>query len=166
MRINDLKEHLRGHQHRHPAGRLRVIFVPVEVSTDRTAGGPARFVWWNQPLVLIEVSPASESSSCCSVTQSCLTLCDPMDCSTPGLPVLHCLPELLKFTSIESGCHPAISSSVSPFSSCPQSFPASGSFLVSQLFASGGQSVGSFSFSISPSNEYSGLISLDRKSVV
>ena len=55
--------------------------------------------------------------------------------------------------------HPTISSSVIPFSSCPQSFPASGSFLMSWLFASGGQSVKSFSFSISPSNEYSGLIS-------
>ena len=39
-------------------------------------------------------------------------------------------------------CHPTISSSVIPFSSCPQSFPASGSFPVSQFFASGGQSIG------------------------
>ena len=39
-------------------------------------------------------------------------------------------------------CHPTISSSVIPFSSCPQSFPASGSFLMSQLFTSGGQSIG------------------------
>ena len=39
-------------------------------------------------------------------------------------------------------CHPAISSSVVPFSSCPQSFPASGSFQMSQLFTSGGQSIG------------------------
>ena len=39
-------------------------------------------------------------------------------------------------------CHPTISSSVVPFSSCPQSFPASGSFPVSQLFASGGRSIG------------------------
>ena len=39
-------------------------------------------------------------------------------------------------------CHPTISSSVAPFSSCPQSFPASGSFPVSQLFTSGGQSIG------------------------
>ena len=46
-----------------------------------------------------------------------------------------------------------------PFSSCPQSSPASGSFPVSQLFTSGGQRIGSFSFSISPSNEHSGLIS-------
>ena len=56
-------------------------------------------------------------------------------------------------------CHPAISSSVIPFSSCPQSLPASGSFRMSQLFTSGGQSIGSFSFSISPSNEQPGLIS-------
>ena len=39
-------------------------------------------------------------------------------------------------------CHPAISSSLVPFSSCPQSFPASGSFPTSQLFTSGGQSIG------------------------
>ena len=56
-------------------------------------------------------------------------------------------------------CHPAISSSVIPFSSCLQTFPASGSFPVSQLFASGGESSGSFSFSVSPSNEHPGLIS-------
>ena len=54
-------------------------------------------------------------------------------------------------------CHPTISSSVDPFSSCLQSFPASGSFSMSQLFA---LKYCSFSFSISPSNEYPGLISL------
>ena len=52
-------------------------------------------------------------------------------------------------------CHPTIPSSVVPFSSCLQSFPASRSFPMSQFFASGGQS---WSFGISPSNEYSGLI--------
>ena len=56
-------------------------------------------------------------------------------------------------------CHPTISSSVIPFSSRLQSFPASGSFQFSQFFAWGGQSIGSFSFSISPSNEHLGLIS-------
>ena len=55
-------------------------------------------------------------------------------------------------------CHPTTSSSVVPFSWL-RSFPASGSFPMSQFFASGGQSIGSFSFNISPSNEYSGLIS-------
>ena len=50
-------------------------------------------------------------------------------------------------------CHPAISSSVVPFSSCPQSLPASGSFPISQLFASGGQSIGvSASTSVLPMN--------------
>ena len=50
-------------------------------------------------------------------------------------------------------CHPTISSSVVPFSSCPQSFPASGSFPISQLFASGGQSIGvSASTSVLPMN--------------
>ena len=55
--------------------------------------------------------------------------------------------------------HPTISYSAIPFSSCLQSFPASGSFQMSQFFTSSGQSIGNFSFSISPSNEYSGLIS-------
>ena len=53
--------------------------------------------------------------------------------------------------------HPTVSSSV--FSSHLQFFPASGSFQISQLFASGGQSIGIFGFNISPSNEHSGLIS-------
>ena len=61
-------------------------------------------------------------------------------------------------------CHPAISSSVIPFSSCPQSLLASESFPMSQLFAWGGQKYWSFSFSIIPSKEYRGLISfrMDR----
>ena len=57
-------------------------------------------------------------------------------------------------------CHPTISSSVVPFCSCLQSFPASGSFPMSQFFTSGGQNIGiSVSFSISPFNDYSRLIS-------
>ena len=52
-----------------------------------------------------------------------------------------------------------ISSSAAPFSFCLQSFPASGSFPISQLFASGGQSIGASVSAISPLNEYSGLIS-------
>ena len=57
-------------------------------------------------------------------------------------------------------CHPTISTSVVPLSSCPQSFPASGSFPMSQLFTSGGETkYWSFSINISPSNEHPGLIS-------
>ena len=78
---------------------------------------------------------------CCSVVQAYLTLYDPMECSTPGFPVLHQFPELAQ-THVHQWCHPTISSSVVPFSFCLQSFPASGSFLMIQLFASGGQSIG------------------------
>ena len=68
-------------------------------------------------------------------------------------------------------CHPTISSFVLPFSSCPQSFPASGSFPVSRLFASGGQSIGvSASTSVLPMNTqdwsplgWTGWISLQYK---
>ena len=77
-----------------------------------------------------------------SVTQSYPTLCDPMNCSMPGLPVHHQLPEFTQTCPLSQWCHPVISSSVVPFSSCPQSLPASESFPMSQLFAWGGQSTG------------------------
>ena len=75
-----------------------------------------------------------------SVTQSYLTFCDPMDCSMPGFPVHHQLPELT-----QTHVHPAgdaIQPSHPVISSCLQSFPASGSFPMSQFFSSGGQSIG------------------------
>ena len=78
-----------------------------------------------------------------SVAQSCPTLCNPINLSTPGLPVHHQLPEFTQTHVRRVGDpHPAISSSVIPFSSCLQSFPASGSFSVSQFFTSGGQNIG------------------------
>ena len=87
-----------------------------------------------------------------SVAQLCPTLCDPMNCSMRGLPVHHQLPEFTQ-THWVWWCHPAISSSVIPFSFCPQSFPASGSFPISQFCASGGQSIGvSASASVFPMN--------------
>ena len=61
--------------------------------------------------------------------------------------------------ALSQRCHPMISSSVIPYSSCLQSFPALGSFLMNQLFASGGQRISASASSIRPSNEYSGLIS-------
>ena len=62
-----------------------------------------------------------------------------MDCSTPGSPSPGVNPSLCP---LNQWCHPTISSSVIPFSSCLQSFPASGSFPMSWLFASGGLSIG------------------------
>ena len=74
---------------------------------------------------------------------SYVRLCNAMDCSMPGLPIHH---QLLEFTQnlcpLNRWCHPTTSSSIIPFSSCLKSFPASGSFPMSQLFASGSQSIG------------------------
>ena len=91
-----------------------------------------------------------------SVAQSCLTLCNPINCSTPDLPVHHQLPESTQahvhwVSDAIQPSHPVV-----PFSSCPLGeglFPASGSFPMSQLFASGGQSIGvSASTSVLPVN--------------
>ena len=115
----------------------------------------------------------------CSVAQSCPTLCDPMNRSTPGFPVQHArlpcpspAPEVyLNSCPLSRWCHPAISSSVIPFSSCPQSLPASRSFPMSQLFPWGGQITGvSASASVLPVNTqdwsplgWTGWISLQSK---
>ena len=85
-----------------------------------------------------------KASSSCSVTQFFLTVCGSMDCSMPGLPVPHHLP---KFAQVHVRCisdaiQPSISSSDALFSFCPQTFPASGTFPMSQLFALGDQNTG------------------------
>ena len=78
---------------------------------------------------------------CCSVAKSCQTLCNPMDCSTPGFPVLHSLPGVCSnLCPLSQGCHPTTSPSVAPFS-CPQSFPASRSFPMSWPFMARSASV-------------------------
>ena len=91
--------------------------------------------------------------SCCSITKLCLTFCDPIECSMPGFPSLTISQSLLKLMSLEFVmpsnhlilCHPV--------SFYLQSFPASGSFLMSRLFESGGQSIGaSASASVLPMN--------------
>ena len=89
------------------------------------------------------VSQFSCSVQFSSVTPSCPTLHNPMNCSTPRPPCPLPTPGF-HWDSCPSSqwCHPAISSSVIPFSSCPQSLPASESFPKSQLFAWGGQSTG------------------------
>ena len=81
-------------------------------------------------------------SSVVSVAQLCPTICDPMDYIRPGLPVHHQLPEFAQTHVhwVSDAIQP--SHSVIHFSSCLQSFPASGSFQMSQLFSSGGQSIG------------------------
>ena len=105
---------------------------------------------------------------CCSAAKSCLTWWShelqhtrlPCPSLSPGVGSNSC--------PLSRWCHSTILSFVSPFSSCPQSFPGSGSFPVSQLLASGSQSIGaSASVSVLPVNiqdwfllELTGLISL------
>ena len=83
---------------------------------------------------------------------------DSMDCSMPGFPVHHQLPELAQTLvhQVSDAIQP--SQPLLPLLLLPSIFPASRSFPMSQFFASGGHSIG-FSFSLSPSNEYSRLIS-------
>ena len=96
------------------------------------------------------------------VPQPCPTLCDSMDWSTSGLPVHHQLPEFTQTHVHWVG---------DAFSSCLQSFPASGSFQMSQVFASGGQSIEVWaSASVLPMNTqdwsplgWTGWISLQSK---
>ena len=97
----------------------------------------------------------------------CPTLCNCMDCSTPGLPV-QLLPSPTPGVYSNScplswWCHPTISSSVIPFSHL-QSFPASGSFSMSQFFASGGQSIGVLALaSVLPMNIQDWFIGIANK---
>ena len=96
---------------------------------------------------------------CCSVTQSCLTLCDPTDCSTPGLPDLHHLLELAQ-THVH-GVSDAIQTSrplLSPFL-LTSVFPSIRVFSNESLLCIRCPKYWSFSFCISPSNRYSGFIS-------
>ena len=105
------------------------------------------------------LTPVRISSVPSSVTQSCPALCDLMDCSTPGFPVHHQLLSLLKLMSIESVmpsnhlvlCHPLFF--------LPSIFPSSRVFSNESLLHIRWPKYWSYSFSISLSNEYSGLIS-------
>ena len=88
-----------------------------------------------------------------SVTLLCLTLCDLMDCSTPGLPVHHHLPGLLKLKSIQSVVPSNHLILCRPRLLLPSIFPSIRAFQMSQRFASGGQSIGvSASTSVLPMN--------------
>ena len=113
--------------------------------------------WWER---LTEGETGSCSDQFSSVTQSCPALCDPMDCSTPGLPVHHQLPEITQTHVHRVGdaiqpSHPLSSPSLPAFSlSQHQGLCSSESVLCIKW-----PKYWSFSFSISPSNEYSGLIS-------
>ena len=95
-----------------------------------------------------------------SVTQSCLALCDPMDCSTPSFPVLHYLPEIAQsyVHQVSDAIQPSHPLS-SPSPPLPSIFPSTRVFSNEPTLRIRWPKYWSFSFSISPSNEYLGLIS-------
>ena len=114
------------------------VFLGSNLSTVRNFSDPyGCSMWWS----LVELCSVCDHCSVqfSSVAQSCPTLCDPMDCMQHARPPCPSpTPEVYSNSCPSSRwSHPTISSSVVSFSSCPQSFPASGSFPKSQLSTSG-----------------------------
>ena len=111
------------------------------------------------------LTDVNKSIYCCSVAKSGLTVCDSMNCSTSGFPYPSLSPWVCSNSRLlNQWCHPTIN-----FSSCPQFFPSSGSFTMSQLFLLGLQSIG-ISASVLPMNiqdwfplRLTGWISLQSK---
>ena len=94
-----------------------------------------------------------------SVTQSCLTLCNPMNCSTPGLPIHHQLPEFTQLMSIESVMPSNHLILCCPLLLLPSIFPIIRVFSNESALCIRWPKYWIFSFNISPSNEHPGLIS-------
>ena len=129
----------------------------------------ARILWFGELFSCIWFMSFSSVQFSCSVVSDSLQPYKPQHtrppCPSPT-PGVHPKP-----CPLCQWCHPTISFSVIPFSSCPQSFPASGSFPTSQLFASGGQNIGVLaSTSVLPMNTqdwsplgWTGWISLQSK---
>ena len=101
---------------------------------------------------------SSECLQVSSVTQSCLTLCNPMDYSTPGFPVRHQLPSLLKLVSIKSVKPSNHLILCCPLLLPPSTFPSIRVFSNESTLHMRWPKYWSFSFNISPSNEHPGLI--------
>ena len=122
-----------------------------------TAHLSSSYLVWESPVWIIRMV-SSGSQTCSSVAQSCLTLCDPMDCSTPGFPVHHQLPELTQTHVHRVGmpsnhlilCRPLL---------LPSIFPIIRLFSNESVLHIRWPKYWSFSLSISPSNEHSRLIS-------
>ena len=149
-----------------PANRRHGLISGSGIYLEKGNGNPFQYsypgicmdrgAWWASVYAVAELD-TTEWLFCfvCSVALLCPTLWDSMY-PAPGFPILHHPPELAQTRVQSQWCHPTISSSVVPFSSCLLSFPASGSFPMSWKKW---PMYWIFSFSISPSNEYSGLIS-------
>ena len=138
-----------------PTGCLCICF-PATLSLRSTHSFPCCV---RKSLLHVCISIQFRSVQFSSFTQLCLTLCDPMNRSTPGLPVHHHLQEFTQTQSIKSVmpsshlilCHPLLL--------LPSIFPNIRVFSNESVFCIRWPKYWSFRFNISPSNEYSGLIS-------
>ena len=125
------------------------VFLPRESHGQRSLAG---YSPWGSQKVRHDWTHTHTCS--CSVTKSRPALCDPMDCRMPGSLVLHYLLRVCTNSCpLNQWCYLTISSSAAPFPFYLQSFPASGAFPVSWLFALDGQSIGAAaSASVLPMN--------------
>ena len=101
-------------------------------------------IWENKILSHLygHVEPIKTNCICCSITKLCSTLCNSVDCSMPGFLVLCYLLEFAQIHVHWVGMPSNHLIPCCPFSSCPQSFPTSGPFPMSRVFASDGHSIG------------------------
>ena len=118
-----------------------LITTEMQIKTTvRCHHTPAGLCCWVTKSCLTLIYCFSAAATAAKSLQSCPSLCDPVDCSTP-CSCLWLIPRVCSDScSLSRWCYLTISSSATPFSFCFQSFPASQSFPLSQLFASGGQS--------------------------
>ena len=115
--------------------------------------------YWKMLFILLFIFVSPWVSQLSSVTQSCPTLCDPTNCSTPGLPVHHQLPESTQthVHRVDDAIQP--SHPLSPLLLLPSIFPSVRVFSNESALCISWPKYWSFSFNISPSNEHPGLIS-------
>ena len=140
----------------HPLLLLLSIFPSIRVFSNESA---LHIRWPKNWSSSFSISPSSKSVLLSSVAQSCQTICNPMDCTTPGFSVYHQLPKLTQ-THVHL-VSDAIQSSQPLSPSSPPAFNLSQHQVFSKesAFRIRWPKDWSSSFSISPSNEYSGLIS-------
>ena len=157
---------IQGHRYCQPYSGTSEVHNPESKPPLRSSNGNWKHLFEFQAWLLCELPHLDDLGwcfsvwglCCCSVSQPRPTLCDPMDCRPPGYSVLHCLPSLLKLMSIELVmpsnhlilCHPLL---------LPSIFPSMKVFSNDLALCIRWPKYWCFSVSISPSNEYSGLIS-------
>ena len=135
----------------------RWCFISQEIEQSRHSSGQFASYWFCHNHAYRPVHLQTSDLVTLLLLFSCLVLSDslwPHELQHASLPCPSLSPRACSNSwPLSRWCHPTIASSVIPFSSCLQSFPASGSFPMSQLFSSGGQSIGaSVSASVLPMN--------------